>query len=115
MCVGSGRMRSASIAGCGARAPIAASTRAASSATAVAPIVAAVPFKVCANRSAAGQSSAASAAPTPAKAAIDGLVDAGLLPDDDGKHVGGITLAAPRRPPAEMREGLLVLIVGRTR
>jgi hypothetical protein len=51
----------------------------------------------------------------PAKATIDGLVDAGLLPDDNAEYVGGITLAAPRRPQAEMREGLLVLIVGRTK
>lgn len=49
----------------------------------------------------------------PAKATIDGLVDAGLLPDDTGQHVGGITMVAPRRPdPKSDPEGLLVLILG---
>lgn len=30
-----------------------------------------------------------------AKAAIDGLVDAGVLPDDNGKHVASITFLPP--------------------
>ena len=38
-----------------------------------------------------------------AKAAIDGLIDAGVLPDDDPRYVGAITLVAPQRGPDGLR------------
>ena len=47
----------------------------------------------------------------PAKAVIDGLVDAGLLTDDSPEFVPSITLDAPRRDKNEP-EGLLVVIAG---
>src|SRR5205823_3279791 len=43
----------------------------------------------------------------PAKAAIDGLVDARILPDDTPAHVCSLTFHTPRRGPA----GLHVLVV----
>lgn len=32
------------------------------------------------------------------KAAIDGLIDAGVIPDDSPKYVGSVTMVAPRKP-----------------
>lgn len=43
-----------------------------------------------------------------AKAAIDGIVDAGLLPDDGPTHLTAITFLAPRRGP----DGLTLTIEG---
>lgn len=40
------------------------------------------------------------------KAAIDGLVDAGLLPDDSPPYVHAVTLRAPRRPTPQEIEHL---------
>jgi hypothetical protein len=42
------------------------------------------------------------------KAAVDGIVDAGIVPDDDGKHVRTITFHPARRGP----DGLILTIVG---
>jgi hypothetical protein len=47
----------------------------------------------------------------PLKATIDGIVDAGLLPDDGPEYVRAITMAAPRRDKTEP-EGLLLVING---
>jgi hypothetical protein len=43
-----------------------------------------------------------------AKAALDGLVDAGILPDDSGRHVPEIVLCAPRITGADALELVLV-------
>lgn len=45
------------------------------------------------------------------KAAIDGLVDAGVIPDDTPEHVGAITFVAPEVEPGGVERLLLVVQV----
>ena len=44
------------------------------------------------------------------KAAIDGLVDAGILPDDTPDHVLSILFRAPRRVTKDQRESLTLTL-----
>lgn len=47
----------------------------------------------------------------PVKAAIDGLVDAGVLPGDTGRHVTSITFHPPVRAPDALRLVLVPLLI----
>jgi Holliday junction resolvase RusA-like endonuclease len=60
-----------------------------------------VAITVTVHRVSARKSDATNLAPT-AKACIDGLVDAGWLPDDDDTRITSTTFVAghPRKPPA---------------
>lgn len=44
------------------------------------------------------------------KAALDGLIDAGVLPDDTAKHVLSITMNAPTRCEKDGRESMTMRI-----
>lgn len=44
------------------------------------------------------------------KAAIDGLVDAGVIPDDSPKYVGRVTMVAPRKPIGGEAERLILTV-----
>ncbi len=45
------------------------------------------------------------------KAALDGLIDAGVLPDDSGKHVLSITMNAPTKCLKSEPEGMTVTVI----
>lgn len=48
-------------------------------------------------------------APSPSvKAALDGIVDAGVLPGDTGKHVGGVLYLPPVKGPKGSRPTLYI-------
>jgi hypothetical protein len=49
------------------------------------------------------------------KAAIDGLVDAGVLPGDTGTHVPSITFLAPIRVGKDQQESLTLVVEPDTR
>lgn len=49
------------------------------------------------------------------KAAIDGLVDAGVLPGDTGAHVPSITFLAPIRVGKDQQESLTLVVEPDTR
>lgn len=44
------------------------------------------------------------------KAALDGIVDAGIIPDDSPEHVRRLILNAPRRPLSGERENLTLIV-----
>lgn len=44
------------------------------------------------------------------KAAVDGLIDAGVIPDDSPKHVDRVTMVAPRKPIGGEVERLVLIV-----